>query len=101
MSSSYGVVWREGALPPATGKLELLARALSLDGLVGSRPARREIAYDSVARVRIGHTTADRLHERPTVVVEPTHGLPVAITTVDQPGAVREIAERLTSLVYG
>jgi hypothetical protein len=92
---SYGVVWREGTRPPSTGKLELLARALSLEGLAGSR----EIAYDSVAGVRVGRTSADRIYGRPTVVVETTSGPPLAIMAVGQPGLVGEIAERLVTLV--
>jgi hypothetical protein len=99
MSRTYGVVWREGMLPPATGKMELLPRALSLEGLADSQPARREIAYDSLACVRVGRTSADRIHGRPTVVVEPRRGPSISIATFDQPGLVGEIVEHLSALV--
>jgi hypothetical protein len=43
MVRSYGVVWREAALPPAAGKLELRARRLRLEGIADARPVLREI----------------------------------------------------------
>jgi hypothetical protein len=101
MRRSYGVVWREGAQPTATGKLELLPRRLRLEGLSGSEPVTREIEYEGIGRVRVGRDPADRLDRRPTVVVERRTGAPVVIATVAQPGLVGEIAERLTALQHG
>ena len=37
MERSYGVVWKEGARAPVTGKLELLPRELRLEGLDRTR----------------------------------------------------------------
>jgi hypothetical protein len=98
MSESYGVVWRDGMQPPATGKLELLPRELLLEGLADSSAVARTIPYDSVEGVRVGRANADRLGGRPTVVVQPRHGLPISIATVDQTSLVGEIAERLMVL---
>jgi len=101
MPRSYGIVWREGLQPTATGKLELLPRRLRLDGLSGSRPVTREIGYDAIGSVRIGRAPVDRLDHRPTVVVERRTDSPLLMSTVAQPGLVGEIAERLTALQVG
>jgi hypothetical protein len=100
MHKSYGVVWREGTLPLATGTLELLTRGLRLDGLADSRPTAREIAYEGLVGVRVGGA-ADRIDGRPTVILERRTGLPITIATVPQPSLVGEIAERLTALQLG
>jgi hypothetical protein len=95
MQSSYGVVWREGTLPLASGKLELRAAALHLDGMAGGRPTSREIAYESLTTVRVGRSAAERIAGRASLVLERRSGLPIAIASVSQPGALAEIAERL------
>jgi hypothetical protein len=99
MSTSYGVVWREGTLPPGTGKLELLPRAFSLEGLADSLPVEREVPYEGLVGVRVGRTSAERINGRLTVVVEPRRGLPISIATVEQASLVGEIVERLSALV--
>jgi hypothetical protein len=95
MQSSYGVVWREGALPLATGKLELRADALHLDGMAGGRPVSRDLAYDSLLTVRVGRSAAERIGGRASLLLERRSGLPIAIASVSQPGVVAELAERL------
>jgi hypothetical protein len=95
MESSYGVVWREGALPLASGKLELRADALHLDGMAAGRPVSRDLAYDSLVTVRVGRSAAERIAGRLSVVLERRCGLPIAIAGVSQLGIVAEIAERL------
>ena len=71
MRTSYGVVWREGAKPLARGKLELLARAVRLEGMTGSEPTTREIAYDFLSEVRIGRSPEERIDGRPSLVLAP------------------------------
>jgi hypothetical protein len=95
MQSSYGVVWREGAFPLASGKLELRADALRLDGMAGGRPVSRDLAYESLVTVRVGRSAAERIGGRPSLVLERRSGLPIAIASVSQPGVVAELAERL------
>jgi hypothetical protein len=97
MQPSYGVVWREGTGEPATGKLELLPRALRLEG----RDGRQEVPYKDVAAIRIGRTRADRINGGPAVVVERRSGERVIISTVAQPSLIGEIAERLAALQLG
>ena len=94
MQRSYAVVWREGASPPASGKLELLPGGMRLDGLERSR----EIPYASVAGVHVGRTAAERIGGSPSVVLERRTGAPVTISTVAQPSLVGEIVEQLAAL---
>jgi len=98
---SYGVVWREDALPAASGKLELLPGALRFEGVAEGRPTVRELDYDSLAAVRVGRSPSDRVDGRPSLVLERRSGLPVAIASVGQSGVVAELAERLASLQLG
>jgi hypothetical protein len=101
MHKSYGVVWRRGAKALATGKLELLPRALRLEGMSGSRPASCEIPYESLGVVRIGRDPSDRIHGRPSLVIERRDGEPVTIGSVVQAGVVGELAQRLEALRPG
>jgi hypothetical protein len=98
MQQSYGVVWREGAEPLARGKLELHPGSLRLDGLAGSEPSCREIAYDDLALVRVGRAPADRIAGRPSLVLELQGGTSLAIASVSLPGVVGELAERIAVL---
>ena len=101
MRTTYGVVWREGHKPLARGKLELLPRAVRLDGMSGSEPASREIAYDYLSEIRIGRSAEERIDGRPCLVLEPRTGDTLAIASVAQSGVIAEIAERLAALQLG
>jgi len=80
-----------------TGKLELLPRALRLEGLDCSR----DVPYERVAAIRVGRSPSDRINGGPTVVVEQRMGDPIVIATVAQPSVIGEIAERLAALQLG
>lgn len=97
MKTSYGVVWREGESPLATGKLELLPRAIRLDGLEGAQ----EIPYELLANVRVGRLAGERIDGRPSLVLERRSGAPFTISTVAKPSLVGEIVERLAALQLG
>lgn len=101
MQVSYGVVWRVGTLPLASGKLELLPSALRLDGMANSRPTAREIPYESLAGVRVGRSPSDRIDGRPSLVLDRRTGQSITIASVAQPGVIAEIAERLAALQLG
>lgn len=95
---SYGVVWREGDLPVARGKLELLPTSLRLEGLAGERAVEREIRYDELSAVRVGRSSEDRLGGRRSLVLEPLSGARITVASVAQPGVVAELAERLAAV---
>jgi hypothetical protein len=98
MPRSYGVVWREGEGPLAHGKLELLPRAVRLDGLAGSTPVTRVLLYDGLEAVRVGRTSLDRLNGHPSLVLEPHDGERVVVAAVAQTGVVAELTEQLAKL---
>jgi hypothetical protein len=101
MRTSYGVVWKEGSAPLARGKLELLPRALRLDGVSGTETTTREIPYDSLSEIRIGRSPDDRIDGRPSLMLEPRVGDTLSIASVAQAGVLAEIAERLAGLQFG
>ena len=101
MHTSYGVVWRDGEGPLARGKLELLPRAVRLEGLTGTEPTTREIAYDYLSEIRVGRSTEERIDGRPSLVLEPRSGETISIASVAQAGVVAELAERLAELQLG
>lgn len=101
MNASYAVVWQEGSEPVAAGRLELLPRALKLEGLSEARPARREIAYDSLAAVRVGRSVDERLAGRPALLLERRSGPRIRLASVAQSSALGEIGERLVALSSG
>jgi hypothetical protein len=98
MQKRYGIVWREGSLPLATGMLELGPRELRFEGLADSKPTMQAIPYEDLAGVRVGRSQSERIDGRPTVIVDRRGGLPVTLTPVAQPSLVGEIVERLAAL---
>jgi hypothetical protein len=101
MQKSYGVVWREGSLPLATGRLELRLRDLRFEGLADSRLATQTIPYEDLAGVRVGRSSTERIDGRPTVILDRRTGPPLTLTTVAQQTLLGEIVERLTALQLG
>ncbi|MGZ4258052.1 MAG: hypothetical protein ACXVRE_09830 [Gaiellaceae bacterium] len=94
MQRTYGVVWREGASQLATGKLELRASGVRLEGRLGTQ----DISYTGVSSVHVGRKPEERIDGRPSIVLERFGRPPVTIATVAQPSLVGEIAERLAAL---
>jgi hypothetical protein len=97
MQRTYGVVWRDGVSPLATGKLELLPRGLRLEG----RDRRRDIPYEGLSGVHVGRSAAERINGRPSVVLERIGHVPITIATVAQSSLVGEIAEQLAAFQLG
>ena len=97
MKRTYGVVWREGASPLATGKLELLPRGLRLEG----RERSEDIPYERLSSVHIGRTATERINGRPSLVLERTGAAALTIAAVAETGLVGEIAEQLGAFQLG
>jgi hypothetical protein len=97
MRTSYGVVWCEGEEALSRGKLELLPRAVRLDGLTGSDHAVREIAYGDLASVHVGRSKAERLNGRPALVLERRSGPSIRVAAASQSWVVNELVERLVA----
>ena len=89
---AYAVVWSENGGPPRAGSLELGDGSLGFSG-----PPRRELPYGDVADVRIDRRPTFRLAGRPTLVLESRAGDTFRIASLDGPGTLHELLERLHS----
>jgi hypothetical protein len=84
------------------GSLELLPDRLRLDGRAGDgRRCVCELAYDSLAAVRIGRVRSERLDGRPALVLERRGSEPLLLGDADRTGTLRELAERLGGAIGG
>jgi hypothetical protein len=101
MQNTFGVVWREGTDKMARGRLELLPRSLRLDGIAGSLPVDREVRYADLDRVHVGRAPQDRIHGRPSLLIEPRNGGTISIASVAGAGVIGELADRLAALQHG
>src|SRR5947209_20400519 len=94
MRMSYGVVWRDGKKPLARGKLELLPRAVRLDGMAGTEPAAREIPYENLSEIRIGRAPAERIYGRASPVLPPRTGSVISSPRAAPRGVTAETGPR-------
>src|SRR6266536_6522382 len=70
-AESYAAIWRERGGAIATGKVVLEPDGLRLEGATAEgQLSRRELFYTEVLGVRIGRGAAERLNDRPTLVLE-------------------------------
>ena len=94
---TYAVTWRGTTGVVHAGKLELGEKALTLEG--GS--ARKIVRYDELAEVHVGRGMDERLQGRPALVLRREAGDTLYVSSVNGPGVVVEIAERLAALGAG
>jgi hypothetical protein len=90
---TYAVVWRSNGGAPDVGRLDLTCGLLRLTGRPGY-----ELAYDEIAVVRIERQSASRLAGRPTLVVETRTGEILHIASLEGPGSLHELEERLQGI---
>ena len=96
MTPTYAVVWHSRGTPRHVGKLEVGSGDIRLSGAVpGGVRATIAIPFERVARVALGRSWHERLDGRPTVVVGLVGGEAVHIASLDGPGTVQEILQRL------
>ena len=96
---SYAVLWQDGDGPVSAGKLVLGPTSLYLE--TGSGPGRassKVVRYVELTGVA-NAAPAERIRSRPTVVVDRSRRDRLSIAAIDGMGSVREIVERLTSLL--
>jgi hypothetical protein len=84
-ASTYAVSWLSTA-GPCAGRLGLDRHGLTLTGASRGRPVKQEIGFDEIDGVDV---EAGRLQ------VRKRDGRSLAIGSLDAPGALRELAERL------
>src|SRR5439155_1062116 len=98
MKTSYAVKWREPDGRSYVGRLELGPRALHLVGGVGIASVDRQIGYDELEGLRIGHDAGERLDGRRALVIERPQGAYRLTSTVFEAGILHELVDRLSEL---
>jgi hypothetical protein len=98
MRQSYGVIWRGRANGVARGKLELTDSSVRLVGADAAAAVAEEIAYADLAGVHVGRQAAERIHGRPSLVLERSDGASISIVSLSEPGLIGELANRLAGL---
>jgi hypothetical protein len=98
---SYAVTWREADGATYSGRLELTARYVRLEGGNSIAGGARHVAYRDIVRLGMARRADERVDGRPTLVLERETGDALLLAGVGQPGALAEIAERLAPLVGG
>jgi hypothetical protein len=98
MRQTYGVVWRRGATPVARGRLELEGSALRLIGTDGRDVVTEEIRYEDLEGVHVGRRADERIHGRPSLVLERSGREEISFTSITEPGVIGELTDRITAL---
>jgi hypothetical protein len=101
MRRTYAVTWVEPDIPAHSGKLELRASGLSLEGAQsGSSPVAILVPYEEIAGLRLG-SSQERLGGRPTLVLDRRSRSTLRISSVAASGIISEVAEQLGALRLG
>ena len=88
---SYAIYWYEGTLGPRyAGRVELTDSSMELCGSTFDHRLLDSIAFDDIASVRL---SAGRLR------VTRRGGAALELGSVDGPGSLRELADRLASVL--
>lgn len=99
MNTTYAVKWREPDGSTYVGRLALGPRALRLEGRASGGPAvDRQIGYEELQGLRIAHKGADRLDDRPALVVDRADGSYLVTSTAMSAGILQELVDRLAGL---
>ena len=97
---SYAVLWSDPDDSVEAGKLELEPNALRFEGSRGTRaaPHVHRVFYEDIESVHVGRGLLERLGGRPALVLELAVGGPLRIGSINGPGILSELAERLGRL---
>src|SRR5215217_1182294 len=101
MQRSYAVTWQEPEAERYSGKLELHATGLSLEGFHHvSGPVAILVPYEELTGLRLGGN-GERLDRRPTLVLERKGVGSLRVASVAAPGIISEVAEELAGMKIG
>src|SRR5215203_2063708 len=101
MATPFALLFMPASCPaglgatPWSGRLELGADELRLEGSNGDGAASKELPYSDVNRFRLARSGEERLQGRPTLLLELRGGEMLKIAGVSQPGIVAELSDRL------
>jgi len=96
---SLPVVWSEDGTTLLPGRLELGGGWLRLVGGSHGAERTRELDVRDIAATRLGRSADERIGARLTLVVELRGGGSLRIAGFEQPGAMRDLADRLHTAV--
>jgi hypothetical protein len=100
MHRSYAVTWQETGGSTHSGKLEVRASGISLEGQNGSGPISMLVPYGDVQRIEPA-PGPKRLAGRPTLLLGRRGGGTIRIASVGAPGILSEVAEKVASMQAG
>ena len=98
MKTSYAVKWDEPDGRAYVGRLELGPRALHLVGDAGGARVVRQIGYDELEGLRIGHDAGERVDGPRALVIERPQGAYHLTSTAFDAGILQELVDRLSDL---
>ena len=94
---TYAVVWDEANGTRYAGRLAVDQDDLVLEGSNASgKSALRRLSLRDVLRVHIARGPAERIGDLPALVVERRAGRPLRVSSLDRPGVLTELADRLS-----
>jgi hypothetical protein len=96
--ATYAVTWQQENRTEGTGRLELGAEGISLEGRHAGRSVYHQVRYGAIRSFRLARVNGDRLRSRPTLVLDLDGGETLRIASLAQPGIVSEIADRLAAV---
>ena len=100
MPRSYAVTWQQPNGSAHSGKLELRAGGISLEGQNGARPVALLIPYGDLLDVQLA-SGPERLGGRPTLVLHRRGARAIRIASVGSAGIILEVAEQVASMGTG
>jgi hypothetical protein len=100
MYRSYAVTWQESGGSAHSGKLEIRATGLSLEGGNGRGPVSQLVPYGDLDAPTLA-ATSERIGGRPTLVFDRRRGGVLRIAGVGSPGILSEVAEHVAAMRNG
>jgi hypothetical protein len=99
MNRSYAVTWQNGEGPTHSGKLELRATGVRLEGTNGAGPVSLLAPYGELLGLRLA-PGVERLDGRSTLVLDRRAGR-IRIASIAAPGIISEVAEQVAAMRAG
>ena len=94
---SYAVVWEKDGGSVVPGQLRLDQGGILLFGAAAGRPEEHTLPYSSLAGVRLGHGSKERLTGQPSLLLELRTLERYRIAAIGGFGVLTELAEQITA----
>jgi hypothetical protein len=103
MGRTYAVSWQDEQPTGErrVGKLVVNAASARLEGGARGHSSSQTIPAADLREVQLDRTPTGRVDGRPSILLSLRNGSLVRVVSLDQPGTVPEIANRLAALVHG